>query len=405
MSVEFNELNKSDFCSPTKSYLNDKRQYYNTTIKKKKYINNTDSANQNLLINLLKNFSVKYELNEKYKPYKFVLSFDELISLIRYSLQTQMKLDEYVTDKLDNLNKFSQDFINNLTHYIFSYEKVEKIEHISKNIKDSKYVKSPSNKENYCINTNTGKNNKIISIFNKRSSYWADKKIVKNKQCTKEDNQNNQKKKKKRNSANSNNCMQTSRSFCKRNNEGKIFSPEKNKNKNKENNKNKDKEKADKKIFNRSAERRHNSMKNILSTNNNENSTKKTSSVKARKGKDKKFKTNKNENKGLSIYNACENLASCSFILNKKNLHINCTERNNKKINYESNNNLYHDNKKNDTKTLYYNPNMMLGVKKKIIQNNVPKPSNLANKLLQNGRKYITEFNGIKEEERKKQYF
>ena len=48
---------------------------------------------------------------------------------------------------------------------------------------------------------------------------------------------------------------------------------------------------------------------------------------------------------------------------------------------------------------------MMLGVKKKVIINNMPKPSNLANKLLQNGRKFITEFNGIKEEERKKQFY
>jgi hypothetical protein len=48
---------------------------------------------------------------------------------------------------------------------------------------------------------------------------------------------------------------------------------------------------------------------------------------------------------------------------------------------------------------------MMIGVKKYVITSNLPKPSNLANKLLQNGRKFITEFNGIKEEEKKKQYF
>ena len=47
---------------------------------------------------------------------------------------------------------------------------------------------------------------------------------------------------------------------------------------------------------------------------------------------------------------------------------------------------------------------MILGVKKQIINSNMPKPSSFANKLLQNGRKYITEFNGIKEAERKKQY-
>ena len=62
--------------------------------------------------------------------------------------------------------------------------------------------------------------------------------------------------------------------------------------------------------------------------------------------------------------------------------------------------------KKKESKNMFFsNKNINMGVKKKIITSNVPKPSNLSNKLLQNGRKFINEFNGIKEEERRKQYY
>ena len=39
------------------------------------------------------------------------------------------------------------------------------------------------------------------------------------------------------------------------------------------------------------------------------------------------------------------------------------------------------------------------GIKKKIISNNIIRPSNMANKLLQRGMKYITDFKDLKEED------
>ncbi len=390
MSIELHESNKSYFFSPIKAYLNEKKDYYNTTIKKKKFFNKTDPKSQYLLINLLKHFSVKYELEEKYKSYKFVLSFDELISLIRYSLQTQMKLNKIITDESEHLKIFSQDFINNLTYYIYSFEKVE----IDSNRKGTKTkFRSPSNKENYSMNSSGGKNNKIIRIIKKRSNYWSDTHKLYNNQYIKEDNQNNQAILKKQNSQNINNDMQTSMSYSRRSNESKIFSPEKNKEKNK------------KTFINRSVERRHNSLMSNLTTNNKENSTKKKLNINTEKSKELKDIKNKNENKSLSIFKACENLKSCSFILKNKKREVNSTEQNNKNTNYSTNYNFYHNTKKQTHKTIYYNKNMNLGVKKKILTNNVPRPSNLANKLLLNGRKYIIEFNGIKEEEKKKQYY
>lgn len=399
MSEELHESNESCLFSPIKSFSKENKEFYKTSIKKKKSINDTDSNNQNILINLLKNFSVKYELEEKNKQYKFVLSFDELISLIRFSLQTQMKLNTYISDESENLKTFSQDFINNLTYYIYSYEKVEKIDNINANRKDAKKFKSPSNKENYCPNTNNVKNNKIIRIINKRTSDWADRKKLNNNQNIKEDNKNNQINMKKKHSTNSNNCMQTSMSYVRRKKEPRIFSAEKTKENNKK------KEKTENKMINRSVERKHNSLKSHFSASNNKNLTKEKKNINTKKRKDQKTTKNKNENKNLSIFSACENLKSSSFIINNKSHDINSTEQNHRLISNESNNILCQNNKKNTHKIIYYNQNMMFGIKKKIITNNVPKPSNLANKLLQNGRKYITEFNGIEEEERKKQYY
>ena len=59
---------------------------------------------------------------------------------------------------------------------------------------------------------------------------------------------------------------------------------------------------------------------------------------------------------------------------------------------------------KDDKKVVYYDQNLNLGIKKKIISNNIIRPSNMANKLLQRGIKYLTEFMDLKEEESKKKH-
>ena len=53
---------------------------------------------------------------------------------------------------------------------------------------------------------------------------------------------------------------------------------------------------------------------------------------------------------------------------------------------------------------VYYDQNLNFGIKKKIISNNIIRPSNMANKLLQNGIKYLTEFMDLKEEENKRKH-
>ena len=117
-----------------------------------------------------------------------------------------------------------------------------------------------------------------------------------------------------------------------------------------------------------------------------------------------KRKTNKSdkkyESKPISIFSACEYLKSSSFILKAKNNKENKIE---KKEEFNTNNST-NDIKKEDKKIVYYDQNMNLGIRKKIIKANVPRPSNYANKLLEKGIQFITDFNGLKEEELKKKF-
>ena len=102
----------------------------------------------------------------------------------------------------------------------------------------------------------------------------------------------------------------------------------------------------------------------------------------------------KNKKNRLSIYTACENLKgsqsrklSCldqKRFINKNYLNTSMEERRKEK---------------DDKKMVYYEQSLNFGIKKKILGNSVIRPSNMANKLLQRGIKYLTEFMDLKEEE------
>ena len=171
MLLKSHDLNKSDIISQNSIYYDENKQYFNTTIKKKIKIKNSNIKDTNILINALKDFSVKYELNDRkiMKAQKFVITFDELISLIRFTLESQRQLNNCIKNDLYNFKNLTQEFINELTYYFFTYEKVEKI---SPDNKIHKQNKSLSEKENININSNTGGNKNIISIINNTPSYW-----------------------------------------------------------------------------------------------------------------------------------------------------------------------------------------------------------------------------------------
>ena len=164
----------------------------------------------------------------------------------------------------------------------------------------------------------------------------------------------------------------------------KIFSTMSNKIKVKK----KDEKFLNKSLLNKSIER-----KNLTNTNRNKKN-KLNKSVDRRKNvkngnyTDKRYK-NKIQNRSM-IYTVCENLKGSSCILKtSRSRHFN-----------------FIDNKENKCNNYYnyctnYNDK---GIKRKIISNNIFKPSNMANKLLQRGIKYLTEFSNIKEEENRKKY-
>ena len=164
-----------DILSNSDSYIDKRKTYYETTIKKKKgnkfsYINETNS-----LIIALRNFSVKFGLDDKkiLNDYKFVISFDELISLIRFSLESQIKLNNFLQEDSENIKSFIHNFISNISNYIFSYEKVEKINPITK---FRNKIKFSTNKENININAN-----KAIKIS--RPNYKKPNCIIKSSSC------------------------------------------------------------------------------------------------------------------------------------------------------------------------------------------------------------------------------
>ena len=419
MFEETNELDISNITSKKEYYLNENKRYYNTTIKKKKIVKSATINNQNLLLDNLKDFSVKYEMDEKLisKDIKFVITFDELISLIRFSLESQIKINEHSKDESDYLKTISKDFINNLSYYIFSYEKVEKMQRpISKNTNVSY-----SNKENISINGNNKKNKKsLCSIISKSPSYWTEEQKPKNNNKNKVTHKEKSNLNSRTNKYKNNNNIENTNSYRK-NVAHKLFSP---KNNDRFKNKFAKKENKTKHVLNRSAVKRYSTVFSESSNNNKKKKLNKSDEKRKSAIIDKNKKT---MNKNLSIFTACENLKSSSFILKNKNRSFFSTEhydKNETKINnnYNSNSNVninqknkknYNSNsnsflnmsKKSNKKIVYYDHNLNLNVKKQIIMGNVFKPSTFANKLLQNGMKYITEFNGIKEEERKKQFY
>lgn len=402
MNVDSNELNKCEAFSEQKVYYNENKSYFKTIIKKKKKKTYSNLKDVNLLLNSLKDFSVKYELDNQNEQ-KFIIDFNELISLISLTLETQIKLYNCLLSESDNLKNISQEFINNLIYYIYSYKKFEKINNDKSSTKN---VKSFFEKENTSINANKTKSKKVISIVNKNPYYWIAKGKVSNNENIKnekyKESKNSHEHIKSENNIN-NECDQNTKSYFRRSWGLKLFSPEKIKNDEKMKNESKNKN-----CLNRSVERRHYTIFSNFASNEKENLKKRINKSNEKRKSALNIKNeNKNKNKALSIYTVCQNLRSSSFLSkNHKNREFICTEKLEKKENNIYDSNLTINLGRNESKNLALsNKNINMGVKKKIITNNVPKPSNLANKLLQNGRKFIKEFNGIKEEERKKQYY
>jgi len=296
-------------------------------------------------------------------------------------LEFQIKINNSLNLK-DYLSEITQDFINNLSYYIFSFEKID-TNKTSQNIQN--------NQNNYYTNYNTYNNNENNKKFNKQLNQtqtfvcYGERKKRKNEEDTSFISRNK----------NKNEYIINTKSYFKTNNKNNKLSSNNCKTRNK-----KKEEINNKNIINKSVEKRKNSIItdfDFIEDNNkkkNQNkSTEKRRVIKNGNASDYKRTS-------LNIYTACENLRGTSSILKStRSRRLSCEEQNNNQM--ITNN--YKTNTKRFDKIAYYDQNMN-GVKKQIINSSVFRPSIMANKLLQRGIKYITDFKDLKEEESKRRH-
>ena len=383
MSLDTNRLNETEIIYPSELSLEEKNINNDSNEKSMMDAKYSSLNKSNVLLNALKDFSVKYDLDDRkiMSSKKFILSFDDLISIIKFTLEFQIKIYNSLNLK-DYLNEITQDFINNLSYYIFSYEKVD-ISKSSQNIKN--------NQNNFYINDNTYNNNEN----NKKN-----KKLLNQTQTFASHNEG--KKRKNENDASfisknksKNEHLQNARSYFIIGNNNKL-SPNKN-------NKTKDKKKEEinnKNKVNKSVEKRKTCLIDYEHNEDNDKKKRANKSTEKRRAT-KNEKGAENKRNSLSIFTACENIrASNSILKNTKSRRLSGIEPTKNKMNINN----YNTNTRKDDKIVYYDQNMNIGVKKQIITNNVIRPSNMANKLLQKGIKYITDFKDMKEEENKKKH-
>ena len=374
--MDFEEYKKNFFkYSPNKLTFEESKNHFYTDTKKKSCDLLINNSNKNILLDSLKILSVKFESNEK-NIHKLILTYDELIKLIRYTLESQIKLFELVQFN-EKINFFPKDFINDIQSYISSYEKVTPI-----------LSNDKCEKENNTIKKN---NNKFLNIHKSPSNLLTCIKFQKmetSKRTLKEGKINKKNEK----------CIQTTKSFHKTTNY--LISPKNSKNEiikvNFNKNMKKDKN-TNTNLINKSVEKKNNiKYRNYFPSNVNKlainKSTEKRRTLKVEKIEKVK---KQNQNKILSIFTACENLKS-SFVFNKKN---NQEHENKIKFNCDTNKSI--NSFKDDNFMIIGSSNINLGIKKQVLCN-IPKPSNLANRILEQGRKCINDFNGINKETKKK---
>ena len=346
MNVEHNnnKLNETEIICPSEISLDEKNTYNDSILKSLKESQYSLPNKTNILLNSLKEFSNRYDIDDRQiiKSKKFLISFNDLITLIKFALEFQIKINNSINEYI---NEISQDFINNLSYYIFSFEKIDTYKQNQNRFNsNNNNIKTIHKKNiiNHVANKNEEKkNNKMNDSYkNKNQSGYLEIKRPMNR--------NNINKKKESEYKRSNKSVE------KRTRSNTYFTLDLSKN---ESNKNKK--------LNKSTEKRRKINQ---------------------KETEKDLNKNKNTN-SLSIITVCENLKNSNFIINpKKQRKSSCAET-------------------NRTKNTYENQYQNIGIKKRIISNNIIKPSSMANKLLQKGIKYINDFKNMKEEESKKRYY
>ena len=157
--IDLSKLNETEIICPSEISFEEKNLYNDSaekTLLESRYSSNNKT---NILLNVLKDFYVRYDLDDRkiMNSKKFMLSFEDLISLVKFALEFQIKISNSLNLK-DYLNEISQDFINNLSYYIFSFEKIDNNTQSNNNNVNINY--------NTYNNLNNKSNKKPINIIN-----------------------------------------------------------------------------------------------------------------------------------------------------------------------------------------------------------------------------------------------
>ena len=115
-----NKLNETEIICPSEISIDEKNTYNDSVLKSLKESQYLLPNKSNILLNALKEFSNRYDIDDRkiMKSKRFLISFNDLISIIKFALEFQIKINNSINEYL---NEISQDFINNLSYYIFSF--------------------------------------------------------------------------------------------------------------------------------------------------------------------------------------------------------------------------------------------------------------------------------------------
>ena len=179
MNVEHNniKLNETEIICPSEISLDEKNTYNDSILKSLKESQYTLPNKTNILLNSLKEFSNRYDIDDRQiiKSKKFLISFNDLITLIKFALEFQIKINNSINEYI---NEISQDFINNLSYYIFSFEKIDTCKQNQNNFNSNNNIKTIHKKNiiNHVVNKNEEKkNNKMNDSYkNKNQSGYLE---------------------------------------------------------------------------------------------------------------------------------------------------------------------------------------------------------------------------------------
>ena len=413
--------------------------YLNDNALKNNIRNNLIFDSPKILLNSLKFFFDAYETKnlQKSSKIKFIISFEEIISLINETLISQQKIDNLIyNDKSDNsdiiIQKINQNFISYLSNSIYTLEIYErnflsnqrsKRQNSNYNFYSLKIPKKKKKPQSYKSQISSPSNikNKINYIFEN----------IYQEVFINDDNQMKNAKKKKKEistkSSNNNNDdkMQRTKSAIlgkKNNSPLNYYIGSKNNDLNSTKNKRLFKTSNGNNMnINTNAnitffENKYNtgSSNNKRIALNGYNSEKnKGGTINFKEGKKNK-KKDKNKLKCSDIYLACENISKIKSIGNMKTLRRKQNQNHFQFNEFDDKDSILKKSLKNiakGIKDICNNSNEIIGYEeinlrgsgiKKIIVSNTHKPSNFTNQLLISGKKCINEFKELKQEEVKR---